>query len=106
MEWNILQLDVAVTQNDLENVVITAHWECRHEEDGFTGRIYGASSFPSPEGDFTPYDELTKEQVLGWIWEHGNVDKEVSEQTVQAQIDNQKNPPIIQPALPWVTPEA
>jgi hypothetical protein len=102
MNWNISQLDVAPTQNDFENVVITAHWEYRHEEDGFTARTYGASSFPSPEGDFTPYNELTKEQVLGWIWTSGNVNKEATEQTVQEKIDIQKNPPIIYPPLPWL----
>jgi len=38
--------------------------------------------------------------VLGWIWANG-VDKAATEAAVQTQIDNQINPPIITPTLPW-----
>jgi hypothetical protein len=44
---------------------------------------------------------LTKEQVLGWIWASG-VDKDATEAAVAQQIENQKNPPIVYPPLPWV----
>jgi hypothetical protein len=51
-------------------------------------------------GTFTPYANLTQEQVLGWIWANG-VDKASAEAAVQTQIDNQINPPVTSPALPW-----
>jgi hypothetical protein len=44
---------------------------------------------------------LTKEQVLDWIWANG-VDKEATETAVEQQIENQKNPPVVSPPLPWV----
>jgi hypothetical protein len=44
---------------------------------------------------------LTKEQVLNWIWANG-VDKETTEAAVEQQIENQKNPPVVSPPLPWV----
>ncbi len=50
---------------------------------------------------FTPYADLTQEQVLGWIWANG-VDKDATEAAVEQQIENQKNPPIVSPKLPWV----
>jgi hypothetical protein len=46
---------------------------------------------------------LTKDQVLGWIWANG-VDKAATEAAVEGQIQNQINPPIVSPPLPWVTP--
>jgi hypothetical protein len=55
------------------------------------------------QGEFTPYNQLTKDQVLGWIWANG-VDKDATEAAVEGQIENQKNPPIVSPKLPWVTP--
>jgi len=55
---------------------------------------------PADPANFTPYADLTQDQVLGWIWANG-VDKDATEAAVQQQIDNQINPPVIQPPLPW-----
>jgi hypothetical protein len=49
---------------------------------------------------FIPYQDLTLDIVLGWIWANG-VDKAATEAAVQTQIDNQINPPVISPQLPW-----
>jgi hypothetical protein len=37
---------------------------------------------------------------LGWIWADG-VDKTATEAAVQQQINNQINPPVVTPKLPW-----
>ena len=61
---------------------------------------------PATGGSFTPYDQLTQEQVLGWCWANG-VDKDATEAVVQEAIDSQINPTVIQPPLPWAgTPAA
>jgi hypothetical protein len=49
---------------------------------------------------YIPYANLTKEDVLGWIWASG-VDKDATEAAVQQQIDTAINPPVITPTLPW-----
>jgi hypothetical protein len=49
---------------------------------------------------FTPYADLTQDQVLGWVWANG-VDKDATEAAVEQQIANAKNPPVVSPALPW-----
>jgi hypothetical protein len=59
------------------------------------------ASLPSPDPEsFIPYADLTQEQVLGWIWANG-VDKDATEAAVLQQIENQKNPPVVAPPLPW-----
>ena len=105
--WTISQLDVKPNEGDLTDVVVTAHWQANASEDGYSARVYGTASFPAPAEDFTPYESLTHEQVLGWVWANG-VDKDATEAGLAANIEQQKNPPIIHPALPWaaaVTPE-
>jgi hypothetical protein len=91
------------------DVVVTAGWRCNGAQTAnavnYTATNYGTSSFPMPEGAFTPYDQLTEAQVLGWCWANG-VDKDSIEASIQAQIDNQINPPIVTPPLPWATPAA
>lgn len=98
--WNIGQLDCKPIEGNYTDVVVIAHWNCSGAEDDFHGYVYGTCSFKMPENEFTPYNELTLNQVLGWCWENG-VDKNATEAAVQAQINDQKNPPIVSPPLPW-----
>jgi hypothetical protein len=55
---------------------------------------------PATGGSFTPYDQLTQEQVLGWCWANG-VDQTAVEAEVTAQLANQVNPLTTTPPLPW-----
>lgn len=67
--WIISALDCKVDEDNLKDVVYTVHWRYRAtNENGITAEIYGAQSVSPPSTeDFTPYDELTKEQVVGWL---------------------------------------
>lgn len=109
--WVIEWMQCKPTEGQYTDVVITAGWRCNGAQTAgtppvdYTSTVYGSASFPMPEGTFTPYDQLTQDQVLGWCWANG-VDKTAVEANVQTQIDNQINPPVIQPPLPWVTPAA
>ena len=98
--WIIEAMDCKPQEGDLTDVVITAHWRCNGTDGTYSGTVYGTCSFGQPKGDFTPYADLTQEQVLGWCWANG-VDKFETEVNVVNQIDNQVNPPIITPPLPW-----
>jgi hypothetical protein len=102
--WLIDWMNVKPSEGSYTDVVVTAGWRCNGATaetlDGYAATSFGTASFPMPEGTFTPYDQLTQDQVLGWCWASG-VDKEAIEADVQTQIDNQVNPPIVQPPLPW-----
>ncbi len=108
--WVIEWMQCKVSDGQYTDVVITAGWRCTGEQSSgspavvYSNTSYGSCSFPQPAegGAFTPYASLTQEQVLGWCWANG-VDKATTESGVQAQIDNQINPPVVQPPLPWAT---
>ena len=100
--WVIEWMQCKPTEGQLTDVVITAGWRCNGEQGNYTGTVYGTCSFPAPEGSFTPYADLTEQQVLGWIWASG-VDKDATEAAVEQQIQNQINPPIVTPPLPWAS---
>ena len=99
--WLIERLLVKPTEGSLTDVVITADWRCNGSQDNYSGTCYGSCSFAPPSGSFTPYDELTEQQVLDWCYENG-VDKTAIEANVTAQIENQINPPVVTLPLPWV----
>jgi hypothetical protein len=108
IEW--MQASTTVINGHSE-VVLTAGWRCNGADatspNLYSATSYGTCSFPQPVegGSFTSYAQLTQDQVLGWCWANG-VDQTAVEASVQTAIDNQINPPIVQPPLPWATPAA
>jgi len=103
ISWIIERLLVKPVEGTHTDVVITADWRCNGSQDQYSGTCYGSCSFAPPSGDFTPYDQLTEAQVLNWCFANG-VDKTSIEANVTQQIENQINPPIIAPPLPWLPP--
>ena len=103
ISWIIERLLVKPTEGSYTDVVITADWRCNGSQDSYSGTCYGSCSFAPPSGNFTPYKDLTQEQVLGWCYQNG-VDKSAIEANVTAQIEAQINPPVVSLPLPWVPP--
>lgn len=96
MQWQIVQLE---RQTQTGGVVV-AHWRCEAEQDGASAAAYGSVSFtPDPDADdYVPYDELTQDDVLDWVY--SSVDKDETESALQAQLDEKLNPKI-EVGLPW-----
>jgi len=101
-QWSVTSMDCYPQVGDEADVVFTVHWTCAGINDTHTASCYSTCSVPSPEGDFTPYEDLTQEQVLGWIWANG-VDKAATEASVEQQIQLQITPTVVTPPLPWAT---
>ena len=101
LSWIIERLLVKPTEGSLIDVVITADWRCNGTQDQYSGTCYGSTSFAPPSGEFTPYEDLTEAQVLGWCFANG-VDQAAIEANVTQQIDDQINPPVVTLPLPWV----
>lgn len=92
--WSISQLD----RRTSDNYVTQAHWTCTAVDGDFSASIYATCGW-SEGVPVTPYNALTQETVLGWVWASG-VDKEATEAAVTAQIEAQKNP-IQASGTPW-----
>jgi len=103
INWIIERLLVKPTEGTLTDVVITADWRCNGTQDQYSGTCYGSCSFAPPSGEFTPYEDLTEQQVLDWCYANG-VDKSAIEANVSLQIQNQIDPPVVVLPLPWVPP--
>ena len=101
--WLIERLLTKPVEGSNTDVVITADWRCNGSQESFSGTCYGSCSFAPPTGSFTPYPDLTQEQVLSWCFANG-VDQAAIEANVTAQIQNQINPPVVALPLPWVPP--
>jgi hypothetical protein len=101
--WSIDWMQASTQEiNGFTEVVLSAGWRCTGADGEISSSVYSSVSFPQPEegGAFTPYADLTEEQVLGWVWENG-VDKDAAESAVTEQVANLVNPSTIKPPLPW-----
>lgn len=101
--WTIEQMQCLPQAEGETDVVTNVHWRATAVDGDFTASSYGTCGVTYNSSEpFTDYDNLTQDQVCGWIWSSG-VDKDEVEANLNQSIATQKNPPIITPPLPWVT---
>jgi len=103
--WTISCMNCYPQAEGHVNVVCAVHWSCEGiqtvDNENYTANAGNTCAVKYISGNpYTPYSELTQDQVLGWIWANG-VDKSAVEANVQTILNNNINPPLVSPALPW-----
>jgi hypothetical protein len=86
--------------------VVNVLWTLTGVDGQYTASIGGNSQFTVQEGTFTPYDQLTQEQVIGWVQNSLGADGIANfEANVQGQINSMITPPVSpqNTPLPWAT---
>jgi len=94
--WTIATLERDIATGG----VLVAHWRASEVDGDYSASTYSICNFTyNPEDpSFIPYDDLTEEMVLGWVW--GEVDKAATEAILAANIAEQKNP-VTADGVPW-----
>jgi hypothetical protein len=95
--WTISTLERELSDGG----VIVAHWRATDVDGDYSASSYGTCGFTydASASDFTPYDDLTESQVLGWCWANG-VDQDAIEASLAAKIEADKNPTQAN-GVPW-----
>jgi hypothetical protein len=99
-----------VSRDNLTDVVFQTYWDkTGTDEDGDSGTFTGATPFDPAQVDpnnFTPYESLTEEIVLGWIKSVvvGSYETHVNEQ-IAKQLQDKKFVPTEhnEDSFPWST---
>ena len=89
MNWKINTLEYT---NDSDKGVVTAHWDVTLTDGDVSARRYGSCSFQpdASSDDYIPFEDLTESTVIGWV--QSTLDVEQIENSLLAQIEEQKNP--------------
>ena len=96
MKWEATHLVYYPTKDGKSKVVYEVSWRCNGTEEK-DGETYSSSAAGSnavaydADASFTAFDDLTEEQVLGWIWETDVVKADI-EANVQASVDEHITP--------------
>ena len=107
--WTINPLEAYPTASGESDVVFTAHWQLHATETvgetTYTAQSIGTQGLTYEAGtSFTPFEELTLEQVQGWVENAmgtGSVDN--MKASLATQIANKINPPVVTLQSPWLT---
>ena len=102
-DWLPERLDAYPEKDGFADVVFVVFWRVNATDGEHEATISGAQMVElDADGDFTPYAQLTKDQVLAWVKASMGQGKIAEiESYLAQQIQNQINPPVASPALPW-----
>lgn len=102
--WTFPAFDCIINEDGLQKVVTTVHWILKGtDEDNISAEVYGTQPVgqPNPEA-FTPFIDLSKDQVIGWM--ESSMDVDNMKANITAQINLIKNPVTEVLSAPWNTP--
>ena len=91
--WKIEQLDRQAS----DGLVTTAHWRATAVDGDHSASVYGSVGLERGN-NFTPFDQLTEQTVMGWVKDKLEVSE--IETNLTAQINAQKTPATLN-GLPW-----
>ena len=103
--WSINTLERELA----DGYVFTAHYSVNAvsstlnpEGNPYSQGAYGSVGLERPEGDLIPFDELTQEQVIGWVKEKLGGDEKVAEieAALEARLAEMISPSKIN-GVPW-----
>ena len=92
--WQIAQMDRLTSDGFVE----TVHYRINAVDGDYSASLYGAIGYTQDNETYTPYADLTQEQVVGWV--QTSLGKDTVETSLQNQIDALKNPTQAS-GLPW-----
>ena len=102
--WTVKQLYTQTIDGE-QNYVVIANYDVVGVDGEYSSSISDSAKFsPDNVDNFTPYDQLTNDIVVGWIKSVLGPDTVANyEESIQGQIDSQINPPVTpqNTPLPW-----
>ena len=103
--WTVTEMQHITTDGG----VISVSWEVESDPvtvDGapYTEKTYGENQFTydASSDDFIPYNDLTEDIVLSWVWDTSvtGIDKAMIEEGLQSSLP-QPEPENVESGLPW-----
>lgn len=110
--WNVTQMDCYPQAEGQTDVVFRVSFSVTQSAivNGLPDLIGVIGAVPvtyTAGSPYTPYNQLTQEQVIGWVQsalgEEGVAEYEAQ---VAAKVAAAQNPPVVVPPLPWDSPSA
>ena len=101
--WAVNSMTAYPEVDGKTDVVFQVAWVCSATDGANNTATYGSVDLTlDPSAPFTPYDQLTLDQVLGWVFDVLGPDGiAAAEATCDAQLTAMASPDTVTPPLPW-----
>lgn len=104
-KWAIAALECKPSVDNLTDVVSIIHWRKQATEvvgdKTYIVETYGSCSMPPADAEsFIAFDSLTEETVTAWL--EATLDVSVIDAGLDAKLELEKNPPLVQKIAPWM----
>ena len=104
-KWVIAALECKPSVDNLTDVVSIVHWRRQATEvvddKTYIVETYGSCSMPPADAEsFIAFDSLTEETVTAWL--EATLDVSDIDTTLDAKLELEKNPPLVQKQAPWM----
>lgn len=103
--WTIQNLECLTNLNDTQNIVYSIFWQAyaTRVADGktYTSSQNGKTDIIVSSGPFIPYEELTEQILLEWLFNRLSDDKINVENALEKEIDEIINPIKVILTPPW-----
>jgi hypothetical protein len=83
-----------------DGFVINVAWSCTASQDSASAFYGGTTVYTQESESFIPYDQLTEEIVLGWVFAALGDQKAEIEANLTAKVEKQLNPTTAN-GMPW-----
>lgn len=102
--WTINEMFAYPQAEGYQDVVFGVAYTVAGVDGEYTASQSYQIPMPLPEGTFTPYSELTQDQVVGWVQgQLGPVGVSAAESQIAQMISEQQSPTVVTPPLPWAS---
>lgn len=102
--WDIANMERHLPDGNTppDGQIYTVHWTASLEENGESAGAYGSIGLGDPDpNNYTPFDQLTKNEVINWVFEAMGPDQVVSiQEALNTQIQEKLNP-THSAGVPW-----
>ena len=99
--WAIKSLD----RETLDGFVFNGHYTVSAEDGTYTSGAYGSIGFARPD-NLKPYDELTQDEIIGWVKEALSAEEEGRPEEIESMLQsqlNEKHVPTTATGTPWAS---
>lgn len=105
-QWAVNSMTAYPEVDGLTDVVFQVAWVCSGTDGVNNTATYGSVDLTlDPAAPFTPYADLTLDQVLGWVFSVLGADgTAAAEAKCDEQLAAMATPTTVAPPLPWNTP--
>jgi hypothetical protein len=104
IKWSVRGLNCYPRKNGVDNVVYQVLWNCTVTNADDPTKFVShddATELNTDFGIYTPYTDLTEQQVLAWVHEAISPVVRTIEQALEERLYVQSLPPTVSPDLPW-----